>query len=289
MHRACLTLIALSGMAAAQPAPTQIPFSVGNEWSYEIESGADPLRVLRWVVAEADGASAEIEWTTFQDGLPTGFGTCVMTRSPIDDGVEYASDRCKGPSDTFRLKSEVEQGPVRVGPMTYTLDRVAGEFRETSEIASYVIDERVIARVAGGLGLYAWRREVEWSYPGDPDYGVSSVTTGRLVHAVVDGVEYGLAVVAEEAGTEPPRAHLIVGPNPARGHVSVQFVVSEPGPVTLTLIEARGREVRRWDLGVRAAGDQRSDVDLSAVAAGAYAVRLVTDGEVAVCRVTVVR
>jgi len=79
-----------------------------------------------------------------------------------------------------------------------------------------------------------------------------------------------------------------VGPNPTSGRVRVRYELASPSEVVVGVYDVLGREVRRMDQGREAAGRQDVDVDVSALAVGAYAVRLVVDGRVVAAKRLVV-
>ncbi len=92
------------------------------------------------------------------------------------------------------------------------------------------------------------------------------------------------------AGEAPPAvtAALAVGPNPARGHVSVRLSSASSAAARVTVSDALGRQVAVLHDGPLAAGPSTFTWDASAAAPGVYVVRL--DGaDAATRRVTVVR
>ncbi|WP_143536712.1 T9SS type A sorting domain-containing protein [Rubricoccus marinus] len=97
--------------------------------------------------------------------------------------------------------------------------------------------------------------------------------------------------VVAVAGEPPPReasgARLRVSPNPASGAVRIALEVSTPEAATVTVYDARGREVHREASGAR--GDHAWEVDTRAWAAGVYTVRAEVGGEVLRARFTVAR
>ena len=81
--------------------------------------------------------------------------------------------------------------------------------------------------------------------------------------------------------TRTPPAGLValrVVPNPSAGRARVAFYLAESGPVRLSVLDARGREVAVLTDGSRLAG--RHEVPLGALAPGVYLLRLSTEAGV---------
>ena len=79
-----------------------------------------------------------------------------------------------------------------------------------------------------------------------------------------------------------------VAPNPSSGGARVAFAVAEAGPVRLTVVDVRGREVAVLVDGERAAGAHEARLD-GGLAPGVYVVRLEAAGRVLTQRAAVVR
>jgi hypothetical protein len=85
-----------------------------------------------------------------------------------------------------------------------------------------------------------------------------------------------------------------ISPNPFRSECRIGFVVAEDGPVTVEIFDLSGRILRSLPLGHLAAGTQRAvwdgrDDRGALVAAGLYAVRVLTPSGHQSMRVTVLR
>lgn len=119
---------------------------------------------------------------------------------------------------------------------------------------------------------------------------VLSTTSGAVTRGGAAAMTVRRATgVASEAEGRPPAAALeAVGPNPTSGRVRVRYELASPSEVVVGVYDVLGREVRRMDQGREAAGRQDVDVDVSALAVGAYAVRLVVDGRVVAAKRLVV-
>ena len=103
----------------------------------------------------------------------------------------------------------------------------------------------------------------------------------------------GMVVVGNEP-TEPGgrTASLALdpaAPNPFRQRARLTYRLAEPGAVTLTVHDVLGREVARLAEGVMAAGEHEATFDASGLAAGFYIARIVSGGEAAMRRMTLVR
>ena len=80
-----------------------------------------------------------------------------------------------------------------------------------------------------------------------------------------------------------------VAPNPSAEAGTVTVSLAAAGPVTLTVVDVLGREVARVLDGPLAAGAHPVRLDVSALPAGTYLVRLTADGATAVRSFTVAR
>lgn len=119
---------------------------------------------------------------------------------------------------------------------------------------------------------------------------VLSTTAGAVIRggAATMTVRRATGVASEAEGRPPAAALEAVGPNPTSGRVRVRYELASPSEVVVGVYDVLGREVRRMDQGREAAGRQDVDVDVSALAVGAYAVRLVVDGRVVAAKRLVV-
>jgi hypothetical protein len=103
-----------------------------------------------------------------------------------------------------------------------------------------------------------------------------------------------VASLAGAVGTEggAPAARVELGapaPNPVAGTATLRYTLAEPAVVSLTVLDALGREVRRLVDAPTAAGAHEARFDAAGLPAGVYVVRLTAGGASAVRRVTVVR
>lgn len=94
--------------------------------------------------------------------------------------------------------------------------------------------------------------------------------------------------VASEPDPAAASLGLTVGPNPARGPVTVRYTLGAAATVRLRVVDVRGREVWAVDA-ARSAGAHADRLDTSGLAPGVYAVRLDTPGGGAVRRLVVAR
>jgi hypothetical protein len=103
----------------------------------------------------------------------------------------------------------------------------------------------------------------------------SSSWWSTLVYARVGGVEYGIRIpVAAEGAPTDLAVALTVFPNPSREVSTIGFTLDAPQRVTITVFDVLGRRVLADDLGVQPAGETGHRLDLTALPAGVYIVRL---------------
>ena len=67
-------------------------------------------------------------------------------------------------------------------------------------------------------------------------------------------------------------------PNPATGNTRIDFTLEAAADVTLEVTSMTGAIVRRMDLGVQPAGNQRAVLDLEGLTAGMYTYTITVDG-----------
>ncbi|MEL6614775.1 MAG: FlgD immunoglobulin-like domain containing protein [Bacteroidota bacterium] len=100
-------------------------------------------------------------------------------------------------------------------------------------------------------------------------------------------------VVSEAGPPETPEASGVsvrVGPSPARGRATAYVSLARPSPeVTVTVLDARGREMATIASGAKGAGEHAIVFDASALAPGVYAVRVSASGGAAYARFVVAR
>jgi hypothetical protein len=112
-------------------------------------------------------------------------------------------------------------------------------------------------------------------------------------NANLDGAEY-LAFAIGGAGVTPLGAasvpHLLpLAPSPARGAVTLAYVLPYDATVALEVYDVRGRLVATPEAGIRAAGVRSATWDAAGAPAGVYFARLRAGGVTSTRRVLVVR
>ena len=107
------------------------------------------------------------------------------------------------------------------------------------------------------------------------------------VAIVTDAVLAPFLSVAAEAG--PAAEALRLWPNPARDAVSLRATLAASGPARVEVWDALGRRVASVDLGDRPAGPLDVRLDVSALAAGAYAAVVVSETGRPTARLVVAR
>lgn len=272
----------LVSTASAQVDPEAVwPRQVGNVWMYADE--VEPGVVIRWEI------TGEVAGTVIVDGQPA-----LRTLSLLsENGGEPCAIR-EDVDGTDVVFSLVQPGNFEA-PCSYhrffpgqfhtvgedTVPMRVGEWAEPRTVQ--VGEEEVVGRVAGGyadagstgfyyedlfgllegVGLYEfWRFHDANGQPNETLYSY------RLEYASVDGVVYGTPVASEEA--PEASARLLVSPNPARDVVTVSG--TSAGPVSLEVIDVRGRVVHHEEATLPAS------LDVRGLAPGVYAV-VATGGE----------
>jgi len=127
--------------------------------------------------------------------------------------------------------------------------------------------------------------------------GFSVEAGASFVAQVADLCDPVAMMVVREPMQEPelhirwantPSLHVF--PNPATSHLQVRFILSEEGPVRLTLINLQGQTVQRvFEAARQAAGTYRMEIPLEQQRAGLYVLMLEHSGERVVQRVVVQR
>jgi hypothetical protein len=113
------------------------------------------------------------------------------------------------------------------------------------------------------------------------DLADGSAATDRFVLRIGTGAVVGEGV--SEVSLSP------VAPNPSSGTARVGFAIPEAGPVRLTVVDVRGREVAVLVDGAMPAGRHTAGLDGRALAAGVYTIRLEAGGTVLTRQAVVVR
>ena len=217
-------------------------------------------------------------------GDPFGVGQTV------GPGVVYIATRTANPS-TATYFVIVESGVAEVD-FDYREDRF--EIARTIPIPE--VEDRPISAVAltRGSDLVLGRPDPDNPFTADGTITVHG-EDGRLLATYPAGI-YPVHVAIQESypsaaeRVDPAALGLAVaGPNPARGRTALAFALDRPTSVRVTVHDLLGRTVLVAGDGVRGAGPHRLDLDVSALAAGVYRVRLVADGRAASVPLTVAR
>ncbi len=113
-------------------------------------------------------------------------------------------------------------------------------------------------------------------YKGVNNYGVVyGATYGRGL-IMLDNFQQPLDI--DEPGNKPDKAQFMIFPNPATDRVTVAFDVKTSGNVSMELFNLTGNSVRKIDLGNRPTGKHEAIINVSAITAGTYILRLNTAG-----------
>jgi hypothetical protein len=158
-----------------------------------------------------------------------------------------------------------------------------GETRFASQDDNYVTH-----RFAGTNQTDVAEWAIRWI---PPDEGVGPVTfyaagnaannngtsSGDQVYTTTEEVGQGDANTALDDATTPAHFTLrSVYPNPTRTEARIDYELPRPGPVTVTLHDALGRQVQSLPLGMQAAGAHQAVLDVADLAPGVYLCEVVT-------------
>ncbi len=139
--------------------------------------------------------------------------------------------------------------------------------------------------------IFSFTPEVGYAFWPDP-YDVYPLADENLEMnlLVAEFAEDFVPVPIEPAGAVPNGVALdLAGPNPLRDRTTFVLSLPEAQPVRLAVFDLLGREVAVLADGAYASGPHRFPFDASALAPGAYLVRLDAEAEAVTQRVTVVR
>jgi hypothetical protein len=135
------------------------------------------------------------------------------------------------------------------------------------------------------LDMYYGSRFCIVDWKGDGDYDI----LGSDYDGFIYYFENATIVGAEEHEGSGALSALVVSPNPARGRVTIEFDVAEPGKARCDVYSVDGRRVAtpfdRWEN----TGPHRGSWDLSELAAGVYLVKVTANGETLTRTVLVTR
>jgi choice-of-anchor B domain-containing protein len=195
--------------------------------------------------------------------------------------------RVPGAREIARVRTNIELAPgeaaerrlqSRVGaralPGTYTVTGAVGTFPDGMTGESSFAFEKATDSCLQGCAATAAEVEQTISFEADGPWKVLSAE--RDDAAASDASPTAFALLAPV-------------PNPARGYVTLGYVVPEAAAVVLTVYDALGRVVTREDETLRQRGTHKVRVDLSGLAPGVYTARLVAGDRAAERRFTVLR
>jgi uncharacterized protein (DUF1501 family) len=121
-------------------------------------------------------------------------------------------------------------------------------------------------------------------------FGVPQAQVDAILGGAFPMLDFVGNPVAAEPGAVPPTAVLEPPyPNPFKGSTTVAFALDRPGPVTLTVTDARGRLVARLAHGPHTTGRHAVPFRAAGLPSGVYHLRLETTRGVQSRPVTVVR
>ena len=110
-------------------------------------------------------------------------------------------------------------------------------------------------------------------------YQLAALSRLGLASAPTEAISTAQAIAVEPPATGARWALIeSIFPNPARETAEVRYAVGSPGPITLSVVDALGRERYRHAGTARQAGSDRHTLDTARLAAGVYQVVLEAGG-----------
>lgn len=122
----------------------------------------------------------------------------------------------------------------------------------------------------------------------DPNSAPATAFTAKAGDAPRFEIVLSPITVGTDRQPEPADA-LSIGPNPAASVSHVRYALAVPGDVRLSVLDALGREVAVLRDAPATSGSHRADLDVSALPAGVYLVRLATASGVSTRSLVVAR
>ncbi len=263
----------------------------------------------------------------FSGGAPSGFAgdVALSDGTPRTCGVGGCHSSFGLNEGTGSVAVEVAgtAAPGETVPVTVTLDNqtpeaTAGSRRQgfqatvrdpnTGELwGELVLTDAATTKYAGGEAAYVTHTaggtaQSTWTFdwvPGSDRTGTARVyvagnaangnggSSGDYIYTATADV-----VVGDVASTPAPVVAFELGapmPNPARGRTRLPLQLDRPGPVTVTVVDGQGRQVRTVERRDRPAGASVVDVPTDGLAAGAYVVVVDAPGGRRTQRLVVVR
>ncbi len=288
MIRAALALLLLAAAADAQTVTYQYDRGTGSQ-NIGPPSTFDPDMLWGNYYLRQPGGEAITSVTV-------AFGNTFPSRAnPVTIWVLSDADGDGDPRNAVSVASALLPGPI-VGttPITVpipptlvgagffvgaSVELLGGQDRParldagaSSLVNSWIFYADSIAAVIDSLGTAPYGARINPPFPG-----------AFLVRAT--GIP---AAVATEPSPAPTVA-LAAFPNPVRGVSTLRYTLPEAGLVSVTVVDALGRNVAALVRGEQAAGDHAVTWDARGAAPGVYAVRLESAYRVATARLVVVR
>ncbi len=148
-----------------------------------------------------------------------------------------------------------------------------------TSIADSTITDTTVARTGLVDGMRVWWRVRAHNATGWGPFSESRVFVVHLEPSAVTGV----------TGDNGQTAIIAIAPNPSANRALVRFRTSMPGDVQMMVFDRLGRLLMQVPVGQLDRGEHAADLDVSALASGAYLVRIVASDAVATSIVRVVR
>lgn len=260
------------------------PLEVGDVWEYDGLAGNERRTVTGDTLIEDVRFFRYVRQTISETGLPVGLPDVLYARfDTLSTEPRYWNGEefpLYGIPWGFPLGAPFGSEPE----YNICQTSVGGGYEQTIEIGGDTVVTSVKLVDTGNC-------EITSTFAAGVGF-IRYVTLGEeltLRYAHVGGVEYGSPLSAEEEAGAVPTRLLEPFPNPARGSVTVLFVLETPEQVQLTVVDLLGREVAVLADGFRSVGPHDVFLDASRLSPGVYVLRLTTSAGTRTHKLTVVR
>ena len=265
---------------------TTIDFGTFNNNSGEFEATLTSLNGQPRNVEDSQSIGGSTQSTTqiVVEIMPDPYGTEVSWEIRNENDIVVASATCTDPvAITWQAMSIVQNWVVQVpslGCYTFTLKDSYGD--------------GLTPGIPGGTSPTGNPDEVFYPFVNVYSYdGTSNVATILRVDTEAgDSYSYevvrGFEVTSISTGIEEvdPMVEANAFPNPTAGETQLVFSLAEASDVTVDITNALGQRVELRQLGVLAAGEHRTMIDLNGLTSGMYNVVLRAEDRVSTVRIT---
>jgi len=229
------------------------------------------------VLRSTDGGA---NWAPWSAGLPAGHGISALA---AHDGELFAAARFSG---IYRLSGSTWSFAGLPGSYVNALHSaggvlVAAEFEQSIQISANGSDWAPFIEGYPGEEVYELASDDAWLYAGTRGIGIWARPLNELPGGASVDWPPGAPVSAPSLAA--------IAPNPLRAAGTVRFELPAAAPVRLEVYDARGRVLRRENLGVLPGGAHTAGLDLRDLPSGVYFVRISSPAGTARRAVSLVR